>query len=376
MPLQEGIDSLYSTILTNQSAFGVQNLYVPKGSDISVNNLGGGLNIIEGNPQFGKPEPMNLTNTPAEVFNFLQLLERSIETISGVNSVTRGNPEASLRSGSALALVQSMTLQFMSGLQQEYVKLMEDVGTGLVYLLKDFAKAPRVAAVVGKNNKTYMREFTGDDLSSISRVVVDVGNPLSRTTAGRVQMAEQMLQMGVIQNPKDYISVINTGNLNTLTEDTQDELFLVKGENEKLARGEQVVATIIDNHMEHINSHKSVLADPDLRQDTEVVQNTLDHIQEHINMLREGDPELLQMLGQQPLQPSQPQGGTMAGDAATSGDPALSNLFAPGPAQDAQGNIELRGPGIEGGVNIPNIPSPPEPFQDLPVTADELLPES
>ena len=53
-----------------------------------------------------------------------------METLSGVNSVARGNPEASLQSGTALAMVQSQALQFMSGLQQSYIQLIEDVGTG------------------------------------------------------------------------------------------------------------------------------------------------------------------------------------------------------------------------------------------------------
>ncbi len=77
-PIQEGINSLYSTIMTNQSAFGVQNLFVPRGADISINSLEGAMNIIEGN---AKPEPLNLTETPKEIFDFLQMLIQSAETV-------------------------------------------------------------------------------------------------------------------------------------------------------------------------------------------------------------------------------------------------------------------------------------------------------
>jgi hypothetical protein len=51
MALQEGINSLYSTIMTNQNAFGTQNLFVQRGSDLTVNTLEGALNVIEGNHQ-------------------------------------------------------------------------------------------------------------------------------------------------------------------------------------------------------------------------------------------------------------------------------------------------------------------------------------
>ena len=34
-----------------------------------------------------KPESLNLTNTPPEIFNFIKILEGTLETISGVNSL-------------------------------------------------------------------------------------------------------------------------------------------------------------------------------------------------------------------------------------------------------------------------------------------------
>src|SRR6185503_15483635 len=120
------------------------------------------------------------------------------------------------------------SLQFMSGLQQSYVALVEDLGTGIINILKDYADTPRIVAITGKTNRTYMKEFVGDDLNSVSRVIVDVGNPISGTTAGRVEMAEQLLQMGLIKNPQEYIAVINTGNLDMMTEDTQSQINLIK----------------------------------------------------------------------------------------------------------------------------------------------------
>src|SRR5574343_533993 len=165
-----------------------------------------------------------------------------MEIISGMNSVVRGNPEASLKSGTALALVQAQALQFMNGLQQSYTQLIEDVGSGIISLLKEFAKVPRVAAIVGVNQKSNIQEFTGDDLDLIDRVLVDVGNPLATTTAGRVQMAEQMLQMGAIDSPEKYLEVINTGKLTSLTENQSNTLAMVRQENEDLLKGLQVQA--------------------------------------------------------------------------------------------------------------------------------------
>lgn len=305
--LQDSLNSLYSTVLTNQTAFGVQSIAVPAGSNIQVSQLDSGLNIIEYNQQNGgKLEPLQLTQTPKEIFDFIQMLEKAMETISGVNAVSRGNPDPNLRSGNSLALVQSMTLQYISGLQQSYVSLIEDMGTGIVNILKDHANVPRMAAIVGKNNKTELKEFKGDDLSSINRVVVDIGNPLARTTAGRVEMAEQLLQMGAIKTPEQYFMVIDTGQLDVLTEDTMSQLYLIKAENERMVSGGQVIALMTDEHALHIKEHASVLADPELRFDMELFKKVSGHMQEHIELLKGTDPNLLMILGQQPLAPNPP----------------------------------------------------------------------
>jgi hypothetical protein len=360
LSLQDGVNSLYSTVLTNQTAFGVQNILVPKGADVSVSELSGGLNIIEANQQFGEIKPLNLTQTPKEIFDFIAMLEKTMETISGVNSVARGNPDPNLRSGSALALVQSMTLQFMSGLQSSYVAMIEDLGTGMINVLKDHANVPRVAAIVGKSNKTYLKEFTGDDLSSINRVIVDIGNPLARTTAGRVEMAEQMLQMGVIKTPEQYFSVINTGNLDVMTEDTQSQLFLVKEENEALMDSRQIVALLTDDHLLHIKEHSTVLANPELRFDVELVQAVTAHIQEHINLLRTTDPDLLRTLNQQPLGPA-------------GGSPANQNQQMP-PDSSMQGqNPEMMG-GAPVATQLDQQGAAPSGLPQMPTVDPSMLP--
>lgn len=285
LPMQDAVNSMYSAVLTNNTAFAVQSVIVPKGSEINVSEISSGMSFIEVDERNGQIRPLQLTQTPKETFDFIQMLEKAMETISGINSVARGNPDPNLRSGNALALVQSMSLQFMSGLQQSYVALVEDLGTGIVNILKDYADTPRIVAITGKTNRTYMKEFVGDDLNSVSRVIVDVGNPISGTTAGRVEMAEQLLQMGLIKNPQEYITVINTGNLDMMTEDATRQINLIKNENERIINGEDVIAIFTDTHKLHVQEHSSVLSDPEMRFDPELVKRTLDHINEHLELL-------------------------------------------------------------------------------------------
>jgi hypothetical protein len=344
LPIQESIDIIYSTVITNQSTFGVQNILMPKGHDISTSSISGGLNIVEYDPKVGKPEPLNLTSTPPEIFNFITMLEHLAETISGVNSVARGNPEASLKSGAALALVQSMAVQFSMGLQESYAQLVEDIGSGTIYILQDFAATPRVAAIAGKSNRPLMKEFTGKDLNAIHRVTVDMGNPLTRTTAGKVNLADAFLEKGMIENPDQYIQVVTTGRLEPVIEGKQANLLNMKSENEKLSDGIQPRAIITDDHAKHIMEHSTVMASPEVRDDPngKIMTSTLAHIQEHLTLAQSpGYALLAPMLGHQmkvpTMQPGMPPGAVG------------QQLNATNPVTQEAGQVQQ-----------PNIPSPPQ----------------
>lgn len=367
-PIQEAINAMYTALMSNNNAFATQSIWTQTGSNIDVSQLEGGLNLIESTT---KPEAIQLTQSSPESYKFLEQLIREAETISGVNSVARGNPESSLKSGTALALVQSMAIQFISGLQQSYVKLIEDTGTGLVNILKDFATTPRVVALVGKNQRTYLKEFSGEQIKSISRVIVDVGNPLSRSTAGRVQMAEQLLQMKLLKSPEQYFQVINTGRLDVAFEGETMELMNIKSENESMVDGEEVHALAIDQHKLHILEHRAVLADPDHRKDEELMQRVLGHIMEHINLLKNTDPNLLMLIGEQPLQPDVGAAPTEPMPNGPQGQNAPSQM-QPGAQQPMNPQDLMNGQGTAGGDMLPQVPNPPGQFANLPTNPADM----
>jgi hypothetical protein len=360
LPLQDSVNSLYSAALTNNHAFAIQNILVPEGANINTSQLAGGLTVLNYDPKVGKPEPFQPTATPAETYNLIATLIKEMETISGVNSVSRGNPEASLRSGNSLALVQSLALQFMSGLQQSYVQLIEDVGTGLINMLKDFAQTPRVASIVGLSNRAYLKEFKGADLELVNRVLVDLGNPLAQTKAGRAEMANNLLQYQKI-TPEQYFTILKTGNLDVMTENIEKELILIRGENEALVRGDSVIVTALDEHILHIKEHRGVLADPDLRRDPELVARTLEHINQHLNELRYGDPSTLQVLGQQPIPPPPP--------------PGQEGMAPIDPAQTIEGVPPMTAGQAAQEQLAQELPSPPPPFENMPVLPGQGSPQ-
>lgn len=307
LPIQRALDSLNSTIQTNQENFGVQSITAARGSNITISEVVGGMNLIYFDGKFAPPAPLNLLSTPAEVFNQRDSYIQAMETISGVNSVNRGNPESSLKSGSALALVASQSLQALQGYQSRYIQLLEDCGTGIIEILKEYATVPRIATIVGKMNVPFMREFKKDDLSNISRIIVDIGNPLSKTIAGKAQIADTLLQYGMITSPDQYIQAITTGRIDNITDPKQRQMMLISQENEAMQDGQPVQALMTDNHALHVQEHKTLLDSPEARKNPAIVKVVLDHIMEHTNLAMNGNPILFGMLNYPPpIAPQQP----------------------------------------------------------------------
>lgn len=344
LPVQENINLLYSIIASNQSMFGVQSVLLPKGSGVQYSQLQGGLKIVEYDAKPGvdsKPSVLQLTATPAEIFNHIQHLITQMETISGVNSVVRGQPEASLKSGAALALVASQSIQFMSSFHGAYVGFLESIGTSLIDILKNYANEPRLISIAGKNNSQYMKQFKGADIDKIERVTVEVGNALTRTTAGKLQIAEDLIKNNMIENAKQYLQVLETGTLEPLTQGSESQLMLIAEENEALTKGEQVMAAFTDMHFMHIQEHACVLANLEARANPQAVEATMAHIQEHVNLSMTMNPIVAAATGQ-PAPMGPPPGGAGSGMNAAQ----VMNPQNPVEKKAAQ-------------VNLPTVPQAP-----------------
>ena len=297
LPLSDAFNATISAILTNQSANAVQNFQVPKGAAPNVTKFDG-MNVWEYDPKAGKLEPMNLLNTAPEVFNFLGVLGDQFNLISGVSKINQGDAPATM-SGTAMALLQQQAIQFSSGVQLSYALLLESVGTATIELLQTFAVVPRIAMIAGKSKRSMMKKFKGADLKGIARVIVDSANPLTKTSAGRVEIANQLLQQGLIKQPHQYISVLTTGNLEPIYEHEMSQNNLTRSENEWLMEGKEVLAVMTDDDALHVLEHSVVLNSPEARQNPKVTQAVFAHNQMHIDQAKAKDPVLAAMLKQQ-----------------------------------------------------------------------------
>jgi hypothetical protein len=330
---------------------GVNNIWVKPGPNFDFEQLAEGFNLIEADEE---PKVLMLNKLPPEWFNLANFIIQRMESIIGANQVARGNVQGKDFSGAAMALLQSMSIQFNNGLIRAVNRLIEDNGNDVIQLTQDFAKEAKLGLIVGEKNRYMMKNYSAKDIAQIQRCYCRQSNPVKDTTAGKMQLLEKYIEMGAVTSPDQVTEVLETGSLDSVTEGGRNLRLAMDSENEAIIRGEEVPVVFTDNHPQHLLKHAEIFANPDDRKDPALIQRARAHIDEHMFVWRDTPPEVLTALGIPVLPPPMmpgPQG------------PGLPPGAPPPPGGAPQGGGPEAGPPppppLETEVDGPNLPKNP-----------------
>jgi hypothetical protein len=246
----------------------------------------------------------------------------------------------------------SIAVQHVDSTQKAYAAAAGKIASIVVSNLQQFAKEPRLVEIGGLSRKSSVKSFTSKDLEGIIRVQCDIGNPLTQNMAGRMELVNNMMQMGVLKDPVKITEFMRTGQTDSLTEDTFRDTVLIRSENEMMMRGELPIVLNTDNHPQHILDHKEIASDPEIRNNPELMAVLNQHQLMHIEAMKSLDPDLSAILGLQPLPSQQMALNAPPGDPNIPGnDPNQMPL----PAEPGQLPTEQ---------NLPSLPNnTPQEFQ-------------
>jgi hypothetical protein len=304
---QEALNANLSIFLTNANALGSNKVWTRAGEPINQADLEPGVSVIQTNTP---PQSLNFLQSSPELLKGVEVYSQIIEKLSGVAAVSRGEVPPAARSGAALAMMDSRTLQSASGLIANYRQFCCEVGTSIILTLAREADEDRTIALVGKNQQRFIKEFTGEMLAPITKVAIVTGNPMMSTPAGRVEIAQFLAQTGLIRTPEEMLTVIKTGNLDRLTEHNESQLRAAQSENDTFLRGEEVETFLkIDDHAFHIKKHVAILDTPEARREEKLGNTIYAHVLQHVQALMNPQvQQLMMMLGYQLPMPTGPGG--------------------------------------------------------------------
>ena len=351
VPMQEIFDMCLSAIATNNSAFAVQNVIAPRGAGINAQSILG-MNWISytpmpGVPNGGKPEALQLTQSSPETYKFLDILKGLMMEISQVNSALRGDPPPQVSSGTAIATLTATAYETINSTAKSSRVMLHEVMLGAINCYRRFASVPRTMSTSSVAGQTVSTSFIGSDLDPIKDVELQEVNPLMQTLSGRMEIADKVLQQGLITNLKGYFAVMEGAPPEELYKNEAGQDELVNRENEALIKGEQVVALNIDDHAYHIMMHSIPLNDPKVRLNGQLASRFLEHIAEHDQLAREVDPFFAAMVqtGKMPQGgPPPPPGMMPQGPGAEIPEAGQPPGQQAGPAKPASDQLNRGGP--------------------------------
>lgn len=312
LPLQEMLDICFSSIATNNSTNGVQSILNPIGNDISVNNIGP-MRFISYRPLGpnggGKPEPLQLTQSSPETFKFIDMTRAYMMEIMNINGALRGSPPPGVTAGNALATLTTNAIEFTQNFSKAYISFMEKCLQKGIYARRNFCDFEDIVSMTGPNGATVAKKFIGTDLKNIKRVVAQVTNPLMATAAGKLEVASQLLQSGMVSTPKKYFRILDGAPIRELYGDDEDQSEFIQQENDDMRDGKDVFVLYVDDHPAHIQCHSALLNDTEIRRNDPNAKRILAHIEEHFNVMDQTDPRRQQVIHTGKFVPPSPQGG-------------------------------------------------------------------
>lgn len=346
--LQRAYDAAFSAIITNTDTFGVPNVIVREGTDVSPHSIAGGLNILTIPPGHEPPEVMQMLSMPRESFEVPELINSVLQQLSGINSTMRGAPQANIKSGSMAALFSGLAREFNSSIMRAYTKNLERVASGIIGIMRRYADGKRLAVVMGRDGTDELIDFEKGQLEGVDRFVVELQGAMESNAAGRFEIASQMYARDHL-TPEEFLHVIRTGDFTEKWKAPKEERSLIREENEALSSLQPVQALVTDMHPRHIQEHAAVLKNRASRFNPDIAAAVQAHITEHMGLWSQMDPGMMAVLGIPPppsMEPPAPPGGPTPPSGGPSGLP-------PGPPGPPGG-------GAMAGPPPPNLPINPE----------------
>ena len=221
--LQDTYDDIFSSIITNLTAFSKQLVVIPRSADFSVAELTDGLTAIEydnTDGTGGKPEGLQLVKIAPEAFRFVEeTLPKVAQDIVGLNQATRGSPPPSW-SGTLNEQVKAMALSYQNEAHNDMLRGCKRVYNLMLEILQNFVEEPIVTELAGIDGTKQIQAFTKDKFRQTRRIDIKLGAAFLKDQEQKLDAARELGRLGLV-DAGGFLEVMESGSLKS---DTDDDL--------------------------------------------------------------------------------------------------------------------------------------------------------
>lgn len=177
---------------------------IPEGSNVS-NFTGIPGQLMRYNPMtvngVAKPERIPGQNVPMSIFEYINMLDRSMEEVAATYDVTKGGKPMGVSAGIALQMLDEKSKSRFAPNFILWENAWAEWAWQAVQIYRQFATEARMLKVQGKDGRWEIIKFLGADFTGRIDVRPEAGSSQPRSTLVERAEMEQMVSLGILPPP-------------------------------------------------------------------------------------------------------------------------------------------------------------------------------
>lgn len=347
--IQMGINQSWSSIIEHMKLAGNARLFVPE----SVIDMMQEITDLPGEivPYPDGQTPPQWTAPPAMPDWWIHQPEKlamEMDEILGNHDVSRGKAPVNIESGVGLSILIDQDQSPVGRVVREIAAAWGKVGRIVLETYQEKVIETRQSVVQTPGQPAETAQWTGGNLLGQVNAKVPVDAIMPRNRAQQMEMAQHLIQMGVITTLEEFVTVTEVPDQRDLLQRLSPDVAKARDENASMSLGEPEPPATFDNHQVHIGEHLTFMKGARWRRlDPQTQEIFLLHNQAHENMDAENlgrqlaKTNISPVLGMAadkngtPPIPPEALGNMMPGAAGQPGQPAAAPSRAAGPVHGA-----------------------------------------
>lgn len=236
LAIQQMLNQIVSDQASNIATFGRQSVAMEKGTEITVDAIATGQKGFF-YPQGGKPPTAVLMNDIGNGPTVLQeYLHKMADFVLGENAAARGDPEANVKSGTFAALLHTVAAEFKQDLQQGTDRADEEIANTCLDMVRLYGDTQFIIESVGIDDRTYVDEYTKEDIAGFQGAIVESVPAGMRTYAGILDMFTMLKDFAPEDRAAAFV-FLTTGRSEAFMKRDNNSALYIQRENEMLILG-------------------------------------------------------------------------------------------------------------------------------------------
>lgn len=272
VPLQREYNRTRGQIIEAKNGMAKPRLVAEKGSVEAGKITSEPGQVIEYQPGYNPPQPLQMAPLPNYVTQELDRILMDMEDLSGQHEVSKGQTPPGVTAATAINYLQEQDDSILASTFASLEEAYEKIAKQTLNYIQQYWDVPRIVKVTGDDEYFDTLRFKGSDLRSNTDIQIEAGSALPISKAAKQAFIMDLMKMQFI-DPATGLEVMEMGGVAKIYEAVQVDVRQAQRENLRMAaiddqsyqlmqmtspEGEGAVIIPVnsfDNHQLHIATH-------------------------------------------------------------------------------------------------------------------------